>query len=199
MRWFPTLLFILLCIGVYLAVRFVQSAPRSVISLSGNQPALPPNVNLRLTGLSLTGRKEGKVAWTMKADRLDTTRDHNELDFAGNVQAVLLEQEKPRATIKAAAAHYSNVRKLLEASGPLICILRPPSPGGEDLRIETDHVTWNVGERRVLCPGRVHAVQGDRIAEGEQLTVDLRTRNFSLRNFAVTLPVNEDVALPTAP
>jgi LPS export ABC transporter protein LptC len=197
MRWLPAILLVILGAGIYFAIRFVLAAPRSPFNLPGSMPALPPNVNLRLTNLSLTGRKEGKPAWTMQADRMDTTRDHNELDFAGNIHAELLQEGVSRATVRASTAHYSNASKLLIASGSVVCVAHPPKEGeGEDIRMESDRVTWNIGERRIVCPNLVRVVQGEYQATGEQLTVDLKTRNVTLRNFMITLPVNEDGTLP---
>lgn len=200
MRWISALLILLLCGGTYLAIRFIQQFPATRPLSPSGMASLPPNINLRLMGVSITGRKEGQPAWTMEANRMDTTRDHNEVDFSGNVHAELLQDGKHRATIQAESAHYSQSQKLLTASGPVICIIKPTKSGeGEDLRIESQQVIWNVGSRNVTCPGKIRAVQGKRIIEGEQLTVDLKTRNISLRNFAAMLTVDEEGSLPALP
>ncbi|MDX1935207.1 MAG: LPS export ABC transporter periplasmic protein LptC [Capsulimonadales bacterium] len=200
MRWVSAFLVLLLIAGTYLAVRFVRESPRSPLITGGGTPDLPPNVHLRLSGLTITGRKDGRPAWHLRADRMDSTRDSREIDFDGHIRADFSGEETRRATVEAASAHYSDTLKRLVASGGVRLRLRPTSPQfPEEIRIETDSIVWNVGDRNVLCPKPVRAFQGSRFARADGLTVDLKTRKLTLRNFTASLPVNEEGVLPNEP
>src|SRR5262245_16387438 len=99
--------------GTAFSLRFARGY-RAVAGLAPVTPGLPPNVILRLGGIRTEGRRDGRRAWTLRADRVDTTRSHDRVDFAGNVKATLLLPDgKPRATIAAPSASYTDNNKSL--------------------------------------------------------------------------------------
>ena len=199
MRFVPIILLMLLCGGVYFAVRFVQQSSPSVAVYAGNGVSLPPNVNLRLSRLSLVGRKAGQMVWKTQADTLDASRDRSQISVSGHITATLLQDGKARAHLLAPAAQYSATLKLLTASGPAICTVPGKTASPSDtLTIQAEGVTWSVGERRIFCPGKVKATRGEILVTGREASVDLKTRRLTLRNFHADLPV-EDTGLPDFP
>jgi lipopolysaccharide export system protein LptC len=142
---------------------------------------------------AVAGRRNNRPAWTVRADRVDTTRSHDQVDFAGNVLAkLLLPDGKPRATITAPFASYTDYNKTLTATDKIVILVHSVAANvKDDLRVETEKVKWNVGARQVECPGSVRASLNASHVTGSSLTVDLKTRAFSLHHFNAILSLDD--------
>jgi hypothetical protein len=195
-QWLLWTLAVALVVGTAVALRFARGY-QAVAGLAPVTPNLPPSVLLRLDGIRAEGRRDNRRAWTLHADRVDTTRNHDRIDFAGNVGAdLLLPDGKPRATITAPSASYTDFSKSLSASGKIVVLVHSVAPSvKDDLRIETEKVNWNVGGRQVVCPGVVSASLGGSRVVGSQLSVDMKTRELSLHRFEATFSLD---SAPTA-
>jgi hypothetical protein len=165
---------LLLVVGTGLALRYARGY-RPLTGFASDGPAFPADIGIRFDGITVIGRHKGRPAWTLKAGRVETTRSRDRFDFSGGIEAKFLEKGKPAATLTAPAATYDNLTSALRLSGDIVCRIR-------DLRITTEALSWNSGSRLVRCPGLVRAASGRGEASGEQLTVDIRTRDFALRN-----------------
>jgi hypothetical protein len=185
--------------GTAIALRFARGY-RAVAGLESATAGLPPNVSLRLDGIRAEGRKDNRRAWTLRADRIETTRNHDRIDFVGHIEARLLRNGAPRATITAPSASYTDVNKSLTAAGKIVVLVHSVLPNvKEDLRIETEKVNWNVGAREVDCPGTVRASLGDSEVTGTKLNVDLATRAYSLHDFDARFSLRGEEIAPGRP
>jgi lipopolysaccharide export system protein LptC len=185
-----------LVVGTAAALRYATGY-RHVAGLGAPPPSLPPDVYLRLSGITVTGRKDGRAAWVVTADRIDSTRNRERVEFVGNIRAQLLQNGQPRATLRAEKATLSEVTKILTAEGrpggKLTGVVRGADAApGRELTFETGQLTWNIGSRQILCPGPVRLAVKGMTLEGVQLAVDLNTKRFSLNEWNGTFPVGED-------
>jgi hypothetical protein len=192
---------VLLVAGTAIALRYAQSY-RTIAGIPAIGQMLPPNVNLRLERLTIRGRKDNQPAWVLKADRLDSSRLRDRLDFSGNVNAVLIREGVTRATLTAATASYVDPPKVLTVAGNLKALLKgDPQSAVPEVRFETNQVVWNVGAKTVSCPDRVRLAYGDSFVQGEQLQIDLKTRNYSIKNMTgeTTLDDTNDSLMSALP
>jgi LPS export ABC transporter protein LptC len=197
-RFFLWLLAIGLVGGTIAALRYATGY-RHVAGLGAPPPSLPPNVYLRLSGITVTGRKDGQVAYIVTADRIDSTRNRDRVEFVGNIRAELRQDGQPRATFTAEKAVYSEPTKMLTAEGKsggqITAVVRGATPvPGRELAFETPRLTWNIGSRQVFCPDAVRLAVKDLTLEGIQLSVDLNTREFTLNRWKGTFSVDEESA-----
>jgi lipopolysaccharide assembly outer membrane protein LptD (OstA) len=199
-RYVLWLLAVTLVVGTGLALKYARGyRPAAGFAFSG-PPALPGDVALRFNTVKVIGRKDNRRAWILKAGRVDTTRSRSRVDFSGNVEATLLNQECPRATFTAPQATYDVGAKVLVAAGQVACVVQPATGTGSrtsidsrrPLRIEANQVVWNVGSQTVACPGTVRVTLPDLTVTGDDLTVDLRTREHSVKRFHATLTLTDD-------
>jgi hypothetical protein len=131
------------------------------------------------------------------ADRIDTTRNRDRVEFVGNIRAELRQNGQPRATFHAEKAVYSEPTKMLTAEGKpggqITAVVRGANPApGREMRFETPQLTWNIGSRQVFCPGTVHLAVKDLTLDGVQLSVDLNTREFTLHRWQGTFSVDDE-------
>lgn len=195
-RFLLWLLAIGLVVGTAAALRYATGY-RHVAGLGAPPPSLPPNVYLRLSGITVTGRKDGKEAWVVTADRVDSSRNRDRVEFTGNIRAELLQNGQSRATLQADKATLSEVTKVLTVEGKpggnLNAVIRgeKATPGSE-LTVETGQLIWNIGSRQIACPGAVRITLKDMILDGVQLAVDLNTKRFSLNEWKGTFHIGED-------
>ena len=180
---------ILLVVGTSLALRYA----RGYRPLAGLGPAgspFPGSVGIRLHGIQVVGRHQGTAAWTLKAGRVETTRARNRIDFSGGIVATLLPvQGRPAAALTAPSATYDNLARALRLSGDVVCTLR-------DLRVTASSLVWDAGSNVVLCPGAVRATHPRGAVDGDGLTINIRTREYSVRNVRARFPVNSIEDLP---
>lgn len=193
---------VLIVVGTAVALRYAQGY-RAIAGIPAIGQLLPPNVNMRLEHLTIKGRKDNRPAWTLTADRLDSSKLRDRIDFTGPIQATLIRDGVTRAILTAATASYVDPPKVLTVSGNLKAVLRGDKQEARpDVHFETDKIIWNVGANTADCPGKARLTYGDSYAEGEQLKIDLKTRDYSLRNGTggMTFDETEDnlmSALPT--
>jgi lipopolysaccharide export system protein LptC len=195
-RFLLWLLAIGLIVGTALALRYAVGY-RYVAGLGTPPPSLPPNVYLRLTGIKVTGHKDGKPAWYVTADRIDTTKNKDKVDFVGNIKAELLQSGQPRATFTAEKATYNEPTKMLIAEGKpgqnLAVIVRGANPRPDTaLTLSTDTIQWNIGSRQILCPNAVNLTVKDLTLNGVQLRVDLNTREYSIQKWSGTFLIEDE-------
>jgi hypothetical protein len=194
-RFLLWLLAIGLVVGTAAALRYATGY-RHVAGFGTPPPNLPPNVYLRLSGITVTGRKDGKVAWIVTADRIDSSRNRDRVEFMGNIRAELLQNGQSRATLQAEKATLSEITKVLtvegKPGGKLNAVIRgeKATPGSE-LTVETGQLTWNIGSRQIACPGAVRMTMKDMVLEGVQLAVDLNTRAFGLKDWTGRFSIEE--------
>ena len=192
-----------LVVGTGLALRYARGyRPVAGFSFSG-PPPLPGDVSLQFDKVRVVGRRDHQKAWTLMAGRVATTRTRSRVDFSGGVEATLIEQGKPRATFSSPQATFDVGAKTLVAAGQVVCVVQPAANAGSHaapLRVEANQVVWNVGSRMVSCPGPVKINLSDLTVSGNDLTVDLRTREHSMKQFhaQLTLNDNRESALPAA-
>lgn len=166
-------------------------------------PPLPLDIGLRFTEVAATGRQAGQVAWTLTAPRIDTARDRSRLDFSGGIQAVLRESGQPRATLSAPTATYEVAAQRLTVAGTVRAHVSPPpkAPAGGPpdptaalgaFEVATGLALWDIGARTLRCPGEVTVRLKRGEARGENLSLDLRTRDFTLHRFRGRFRVEEE-------
>lgn len=197
--WFLALTLVL---GTGLALKYVRGY-RPVAGYAFVNPSeLPGDIALRFENVRAVGRSNNQRAWVLTAKRIDTTRTRSRIDFSGGVEATLLDQGVPRAVFHAPQATFDSGAKLLVAAGQIDCTVRPAKSGGgpqigdagKPLHFETTQVIWNVGSRTVMCPGTVEVETPGLQVRGVNLTVDLRTREHSLKQFQATMTLNDDAS-----
>ena len=182
---------IALILGTAIALKYAPGY-RAVAGATGGGELLPPNVSLRLKKLTIKGRKDGKLAWTIKADQLDATRLRDRMDFIGHIEAAFVRDGITRAKITAASAAYTDPPKVLTVSGNLKAVLRGDIQENKpDLRFEAPQVIWNVGAQKVSCPGKVRLDLGEDFVEGKQLEIDLKTQEYKMSKVSGRVMVDE--------
>ncbi len=181
---------ILLVGGTSLALRYARGY-RPLAGLPGaDAPLLPGDVGIRFENMTVAGRDRGKPAWTIRARRVETTRGRGRISFSGGVAASLLPgKDRPAATLTASSAAYDEIRRTLSLQGDILCAVR-------DLRVQTDTLFWDAGSRLVRCPGAIRATDRRGTLSGRDLAVNIRTREYTLRNIHLRFPVNEAGDLP---
>lgn len=215
-RFLLWMLTIVLIGGTVYGLRYATGY-RVAAGLTPAAPSLlPPDVNLRLSRVRAIGRDRGQVAWTVQADRIDTTRSRDRLQFVGNVRATLLQKGKPHTVFSAPYAEYQTVAKRLTAlgtvppaassplapsgavapalAGLVVCTVQGSQSNGRDtLRVETGEASWDVGGKKIVCPGHVKATRGTSVVQGDAFEADVQTRDFHVSRFSAQFEVGEDV------
>ena len=184
-RYLLWLLAVCLVGGTAVALRLARDRGNHLgFGLSTPSP-LMGDIALRFNHVRVVGRRDNKRAWTVNAGRIESTRSRTRLDFAGGVEATLLDNEKPRATVTAPQATFDATARVLVAAGNLVGRVYPANRhgAGDDLVIEAGQAIWNVGSHTLTCPGAVHAHLPNLDLRGTDFTVDLQTREHSLKRF----------------
>lgn len=179
---------IALILGTGVALRYAGGY-RQMAGLAP-PPNLPPNISLRLKGVRASGRHNHELAWNMKADQVDSTRDRTKMDFLGNIVMKMFTSNQERGTMTANTATYLSLNQMLTVSGNVVGTLRDPQMArGEAFRLNTDVVHWNIGARHAICPNAVTITLKDGVIHGNQLDVDLKTRDHTMQNFEAELNI----------
>ncbi len=169
------ILAILLVGGTGLALRYARGY-RPLTGLSGGSSALTGDVGIRFEKIKVIGRHKGKRAWTITAGRVETSRAQNRFTFSGGIQARLLAVSgRPAALLTAPTAVYDDLLRVLQLSGSIVCKVR-------DLQVTATDLDWNTGSKQVRCKGPVRATHPRGELNGEQLTINIQTRETTLRN-----------------
>lgn len=182
---------IVLVVGTALALRYLKGYS----PLAGFAPSsspLPAGIVLRFDRVRAVGRSENHPAWTLTADNVDTTQGRTRVTFRGNVHAELLQQGKARATMTADRAVYDPQQKVLAVDNGISCKVRDPATGRNTLQIHADDIQWQVNSHLVRSSGLVRATfdNGDTV-QGDQMALDIQTRDMSLKNIRATFYVQE--------
>lgn len=189
---------IALIVGTGIALRYAGGY-RQIAGLSPPS-ALPPNVGLRLNDVTAAGRRNNALAWTLKANQVDSTRDRTRVDFLGDIAIHMFTGGQERGTLTANTATYLSLNQMISVSGKVVGILRDPKVSrGESLRLTTDIVHWNIGARHAICPNAVTIYVKDGVVRGNQLSVDLKTRDHTMRNFAAEFTLDANSTGPLDP
>lgn len=188
--------------GTVLALRYVRGY-RPLGGLNFSAPTdLPANIVLRFDNVRIVGRKDHKTAWSLVAGKVQTDRNRTTLNFSRNVTATLMNDGKPRAVLTAPQATYDANARLLVAAGRIECRVLPkaavnsrikPSvkPSSDDLVVEAQEVIWNVGTQTIVCQGPVSGSLPGMNLQGNDLSVNLMTREMSIHQFHATLTLDD--------
>jgi hypothetical protein len=187
--------------GTILALRYVRGyRPAAGLVFPGTTD-MPANIALSFDNVRSVGRKGNKRAWTLTAGKVQTDRDHTTLNFSDHIIATLLDNGTPRAIISAPQATFDANARLLVAAGRIECTVFPKigdsrgiKKASSNLVMEAQEVVWNVGTHTVVCRGPVHAtLDGDDLS-GNDLSVDLDTRDMAMNQFHATLMLDDSSA-----
>ena len=181
---------LLLVGGTVLALRYARGY-RPLAGLSGGESSLlPGDIGVRLEKLTVVGRDRGRSAWIIKAGRVETTRARSRILFSGGIIASLLPgKDRPAATLTAPAALYDEWGRKLDLQSDVVCAVR-------DLRVAAAALHWDIGSHLVRCPGAIRATDRRGTLSGEDFSVNIRTREYTLRNVHLRFPLNEVGELP---
>ncbi|MBC8103337.1 MAG: hypothetical protein H7Z41_12230 [Cytophagales bacterium] len=187
------LLTALLVGGTAVALKYARGY-RPLAGLPSVPSVLPPEVGLRFNDVQVVGRSNNQRAWLLSAQHIDTTRSRTNVDFSGRISATLLKDGRvARATITAGGANYDLLRKQLNVRDGIVCRVRDDKTGRESLVVRAPDLQWQVEGRMVHCTGPVQAtLAGGDTLQGDQLVVDLKTGNKTLKNVRATFYVNEE-------
>jgi LPS export ABC transporter protein LptC len=186
---------LVLIVGTGVALRYAGGY-RQIAGIT-TPTVLPPSVSLRLKDVRAAGRTNNRLAWTLKADQVDSTRDRTKVDFQGNILMRMFTSGRERGTLTSRAATYLSRNQMLSVSGDVVGVVRDPkAPLSESLRLATDTVHWNVGARHAICPNEVTITLKDGVVRGNQLSVDLKTRDHTMRDFEAEFRVDASQEAP---
>jgi len=135
---------------------------------------LPPGVEEVLTNFTVIKTTSGVRSWTLHATR--GVRVGDTFKVYGVKLQLYDEDGKFSATMVADSAVFLELDSLLFAYGKIV--LEAPA---ETLRVETDHVKWEIPQNLIVAPGKVEIWKAHRYMEGEGLTTDIRFRDLRLR------------------
>lgn len=181
-----------LIVGTSIALQYAGGYRR--IAGFENPVLLPPNVTLRLMNVTATGRRNNQKAWTMSAKQVDSSKDRSRVDFVGDIKVTLYSEGRPRATLNADMANYLAPNQTLLVGGHVVGIMKDPKAGTDDLKMETTRIQWNIGSRQVTAPEAVTLTLKDGTITGTQLMVDLKTRDYSMKDFKADLALDGDTS-----
>ncbi|GAB4463205.1 MAG: hypothetical protein OHK0029_31440 [Armatimonadaceae bacterium] len=196
---------IALTVGTGVALRYAGGYRR--IAGFEAPSLLPPNVSLRLLQIRAAGRKDNRTAWTMTADQIDSSYDRSQVTFLGNILLTLLDDGKPRATLSASTATYLANAQTLTVTGNVTAKFLDAGTGAQAAQFTTDVAQWNIGAKEVRCPNSVTLTLKDGVVRGNQLIINLQTRDHEMSNFQAEFIVDEsgtppdpfEAILPSAP
>ena len=187
--------------GTGLALRYAKNYRDQAASFvpGAGGPLLPGGVDLRFQNVRIVGRKNNQKAWTVRTDRIDTTKTRNRVEFAGNIKAELWEKNQPRARFSAPFANYDTVSQSLSAYGKLTCDIwgadrKPSDPA--PFHLQAGQLWWGVGSETVRCAGKVEATAPGANVSGDNLTINLKTRDYTLQNMNARFTIDESGTLP---
>ncbi len=199
-RYFLWILAAALVAGTGLALRYAKNYRDQAASfVPGAGGFLPGGINLRFQNVTIVGRKNGQKAWTVKADRVDTTKERNRVEFAGNLRAVLYQDKKVRAKFSAPFANYDAVGQNLTAFGALACDVwdeKSNASAPAPFHISAGQLFWGVGSQTLRCAGPVTATGPGATITGNDIVVDLRTRDYTLQNLNARFTITEGGSFP---
>lgn len=189
---FLWMLTIVLVGGTILALNFARGY-RPLAGIPSPSSLLPPEIGLRFNQVRVVGRSNNRPAWLLNADHIDTPRSHTRVDFSGKISATLLKDGKtPRATVTAGRASYDILRQKLSVRDGITCRVPGNATEPEPLIINGPDLEWEVGSQIVRSDGPVIATfHGGDTLQGDQVVVDLKTRNRSFKNVRATFYVDE--------
>ena len=181
---------VLLVGGTALALRYARGY-RPLAGLPVAEAGLlPADIGVRFEDVTLVGRDRGKRAWTLRAGRVETTRARHRIFFSEGITASLLpDKSRPAATLTAPRAEYDERGRTLRLQGAVVCRVG-------DLRVTAEALSWDAGSHLVRCPGPIRAADPRGTLRGENFAVDIRTREYTLRNVHLRFPVNQAGELP---
>lgn len=186
---------VLLVAGTALALQYVRGYQPLAGFGGPSRSPLPTDIALRFDRVRVVGRTGNQPAWTLTANQIDTTQNRSRVTFRGQIAATLLQDGKKRAALQAPSAVYDAIHKQLAVNGGVACTMSDPKAGSTLLRIHSPDLEWKVDSHLVEASGPVTATlpNGDTV-QGNQLAVDLRNRNLSLKNVHATFYVEEGEA-----
>jgi hypothetical protein len=195
--WILTLV---LVAGTVIALNFARGY-RPLAGIPETSSALPPEVALRFNQVRVVGRAHNQRAWLLNADHIDTTRSRTRVDFSGKISATLLKDGKtPRATVTAGRATYDILRQKLTVSDGITCRVPGDKTGADAILIKGPDLEWEVGSQIVRSIGPVQATfDGGDTIRGDQVVVDLKTRDKSFKNVRATFYVDDTDASSNGP
>lgn len=179
---------LLLTVGTGLALRYARGY-RPLAGFGGT--SLPPrHLGIRFDGIKAVGREGGRRSWVLTAGRMETTPSRTQLLFSDGIRATLFPlKNRPAATLTARSATYDDTRRALQIAGSIVCTVR-------GLRLLGETVEWDAGSSVVRSPGAVRAVHPRGEVRGEQLTINIRTGEYTLRNIQAEFRVDPSEELP---
>ena len=202
-RYFLWIFAAALVAGTGLALRYAKNYRNQAASFLPGTGAglLPGGVDLRFQNVRVAGRKDNKKAWTLRAGRVDTTKNYNRVEFSGNIKAQLLSGEKPRARFSAPLATYDTQGQSLTAFGSLTADVwsKSQKPGSvPPFHLEAGQLFWGVGTNLLRCAGKVRASAPGADVTGNDLTINLQTRDYTLQNLHAEFVIQDGNA-PVVP
>ena len=180
--------------GTIYALRYVRGY-RPFMSMGiFDSAALPADIALRFDSVRVNYRENNKVAWTLKAGRVETNQDRSRLVFSNGMTATLMNEGRPRATVTAPNAVYDTSQHLLDVNGQTVCHVFPQgatrSQNSDDLVLQAQSVQWNTSTHSVSCRGAVSADLPRKHLRGNDFSVDLLTRDMSINHFSADFTID---------
>jgi hypothetical protein len=152
------------------------------------------------------GYKDSRPAWVVTARKVTSDRGHARVTFSEGVEATLLDVKTgaARAVVTTSGALFVNGSQTLQATGAVTCRIPPKGtkgpkpeqaapPSRQDMEVTAETLTWNVGAKSVTCGGKVTATlpDGNGVIEGRDLSIDLDTRDTTVKNIRARFTVRE--------
>ena len=203
-RYFLWIFAALLVAGTGLALRYAKNYREQAASFVPGAGAglLPGGVDLRFQNVRVVGRKNNQRAWTLQAGRVDTTKNYNRVEFAENIKAILWQNNTPRARFSAPFATYDTQGQSLSAYGKLSADVWSASQKMNSVppfHLEAGRLFWGVGTNTLRCEGAVRATAPGANITGDNLTVNLQTRDYTLQNLNARFTIGADGTAPAIP
>ncbi|MES2459583.1 MAG: hypothetical protein V4671_03310 [Armatimonadota bacterium] len=194
------ILTVALVAGTVIALNFARGY-RPLAGIPGPTSSLPPEIALRFNQVRVIGRSDNQRAWILNADHIDTTRSRTRVDFSGMISATLLKDGKTtRASVTAGRANYDLLRQKLSVSDGITCQVPANKSGKGAILIKGPDLEWEVGSQTIRSNGPVQATfDGRDTLQGDQVVVNLQTRDKSAKNVRATFYVDEDSASSDVP
>ncbi len=194
------ILTIMLVGGTIIALNFARGY-RPLAGIPGTSSALPPEVALRFNRVRVVGRANNQRAWQLTAENIDTTRSRTQVNFSGKISASLLKDGKTvRAAVTAGRASYDLLRQKLSVSDGITCRIPDENGSADAVVIKGPDLEWEVGSQVIRSNGPVIATfDGGDTLQGDQVVVDMKTRNKSFKNVRATFYVEGDGASDAPP
>lgn len=181
-KYIAPIIAILIICGLAVSIYMLRGYSPYVIksSLVGN-----PQIVLALEDVEIVGRSDGQKTWSFAADKASVSRGRYRTEFISIRDGKLFDNNKVVASVSAGKAVYDASTGNVEVSkGVKVASIH-------GYKAEADKALWSAYLSQLRCPGTVKLTSEESSLVGQDLLLDARNRDVTLKKAKLVVSVSE--------